>query len=648
MCGIAGLVGQGLAGRAALGRMLDAIRHRGPDGEGAWQGEGVALGHRRLAVIDLDGGRQPIGNEDGTAWLVCNGEIYNYRELRRDLLARGHRFRTESDSEVILHLYEDLGEDCVRHLRGMFAFAIWDGRRRRLLAARDRLGQKPFFWRETDAGFAFASEIKGLLALDGGKGEPSAEALHQYLALRLVAAPRTMFQGIAKLPPAHLLTFDEKAGVRTRRYWEPTFEPKLEGAEDDLLDELEAALIEAVRCHTVSDVPVGAFLSGGLDSTLVAAILARHGGTKEIPTFTLGLPYARFDEAPAARLVAERYGTAHHEATVRPSLMATLPSLVHHLDEPSDPLSVCGWLVAELASRHVKVVLGGDGGDELFAGYDRYWGNLRADWYARLPERLRRGVTGPLIGLLPAGGWYRSRGHQLRWLHRASFQAGGARYAATLGYFQLGPEWQASLYGPRLMAAAETFDAHEGIARAYAEAPAAQPLDRMLHADSRIRLPDHSALILDRTSMAHGLEVRSPFMDHRLVELAARLPVAMKLRGRTLRWAQRRLAARYLPAEILNRPKQGFASALPYLLKDELGRLQERLLTAPLLVRDGFLQQSGIDRLRAGQASGQADHGSRLWLLLNAEAWYRMRVLGWSRADLAAALGEAPAVGRAA
>jgi asparagine synthase (glutamine-hydrolysing) len=628
MCGIAGVVDGRFADPEVMRRLLHALRHRGPDDEDFKVAKGATLGQRRLSIIDLAGGRQPIGNEDGTRWIVANGEIYNYKALMAELEAKGHRFATRSDSETILHLYEEMGERCVLRLRGMFAFAIWDENTQTLFAARDHLGQKPFFYRHAGNELAFASEIKGLLPLLPGSPEPDLEALHQYLALRIVAAPLSMFKGIAKLPPAHSLTFSPRRGLEIRRYWDLPYGQKWQAGEDELVDALEAKLIEAVRLHMVSDVPVGAFLSGGLDSTLVAALVMKHAAPSSLPTFTMGLPYGDFDESPSARLIAERYGTLHHEEVTVPSLVENLTDLVYFLDEPSDPLSVCTYLISRMARQHVKVVLGGDGGDELFGGYDRYYGNLYAGYYGMVPAALRRKVVGPLVEMLPDGAWYKSKGHQMKWLHRASFLSGGERYARSLGYFYFPAEHQAGLYGPELAGVAKRFDPYAAIRDAYERAPAEHPVDRMLYADSQVRLPDHSVMILDRTSMAHGLEARSPFMDHEVAEFSARLPTDLKVRWRTLRYVQHRLCERYLPAELLQRKKQGFSSALPYLLRDEYRQLFDTYLRDSHLARDGILRQDGINFLLAAHGSGRADHGNRLWLLLNAEAWYRLRIEG--------------------
>ncbi len=642
MCGIAGLVSRWEAGDPApVKRMLDALVARGPDDEGMYISDVAALGQRRLSIIDLEGGHQPIPNEDESLWLVCNGEIYNYQELRDALIARGHRFSTHSDSEVVLHLYEEMGEECVSRLRGMFAFAIWDVKQQRLFAARDRLGQKPFYYVVRDNRFYFASEIKALLALDPALAEMDAEALDQYLTLRIIAPPRSMFRQINKLPPAHRLVFSEKNGLHITRYWDLHYEPKLTGSEEDLIDQLEAELIESLRLHMVSDVPVGAFLSGGMDSTLVVAMLMKHVCKEPIETFTIGLPYGDYNEAPFAKQVAEKYGTIHNEQIVTPSLTASLPDLVHHLDEPSDPLSICTWLIAKMARPHVKVALGGDGGDELFGGYDRYYGYHYAGLYGLIPCVIRRYGIGAVLNLLPDGGWYKSKAHQLKWLHSLSFVNGGKRYSRSLSYFYFGPDWRAQLYGATMQKAVVDFEPEEAIWRSFGNAHASEPVDRMLNADSFVRLPDHPVMISDRMTMAHSLEVRSPLMDHKVAEFAAQLPVNMKVRGRTLRYVQQRLLQRYLPKSVLERPKQGFSSALPYMLADEYKKLFSVFLKHSQLAADDYLQQATINRLLAEHLNGKKDNGNRLWLLLNSEVWYRMFIKGQSREQLYQDIGTA-------
>jgi asparagine synthase (glutamine-hydrolysing) len=627
MCGIAGIVGTFDPAGADIRRMLGALVHRGPDGEGVYSQGPATLGHRRLSIIDLAGGRQPLHNAEKTIWLVCNGEIYNYVELRAQLEADGHRFVTHSDCEVIIALYERHGDALLEHLRGMFAFALWDVRRQRLIAARDHLGQKPLFYIDQPDRFAFGSEIKTLLALDPRLRTLNLQALEQYLALRLIGPPLTMFKNVHKLPPGHLLTLERGGRPQIRPYWDLSFEPKIEGKEDDLVDELEERICESLRLHMVSDVRVGAFLSGGLDSSLLVALLAKRIGAKDLPTFTIGLPYQRFDEAPHARAVAQLYGTEHHEEILTPSLTAILPSLIWHLDEPSDPLSLCAWHVSRFARRTVKVVIGGDGGDELFGGYDRYYGNVYAGHYGRIPAGIRRRVLGPALSLVPSSGWYKSAGHQLRWLHRLSFLSGGERYAASLSYFYFDRPLREALLSPGVRAELAGFDPELVLKRPF-DSQGGDHVDRMLYADSKVRLPDHPVMISDRMSMAHGLEARSPFMDHRLAEFAARLDSSMKVRGRSLRYIQRKLAARYLPAEILSRPKQGFSSALPYILRDEYRALYDRYLRDSELVRAGIFERKPVNALLESHLAGHEDHGNRLWLLINSEVWYRQTILG--------------------
>ena len=627
MCGIAGIVGRLDPDGKDIAAMLAALAHRGPDGEGIYRDECAVLGHRRLSIIDLEGGRQPLRNAEGTIWLVCNGEIYNYVQLRRDLEAAGHRFVTQSDCEVIIGLYEAYGDGLLSHLRGMFSFALWDARKQRLLAARDHLGQKPFFYVTQRDRFAFGSEIKTLLALDPGLRRLNLAALDQYLALRLIAPPKTMYRDVVKLPPGHMLVLERGGQPQVRAYWDLAFEPKHAAvSEADLIEELDQRIVEALRLTLVSDVPVGAFLSGGLDSSLLVAMLVKRLGVRDLQTFTVGLPYRQFDEAPHARVVAQRYGTQHRELTVTPSLKNLLPDLVYHLDEPSDPLSLCTYYVSEMARRHVKVVIGGDGGDELFGGYDRYYGNLYAGYYGKLPQLVRRQLLAPALNLLPSAGWYKSVGHQLRWLHRLSFLEGSERYAASLSYFYFDRERRGGLFSAASRDELAGADAEAALTAPF-ESLQGPPVDRMLYADSKVRLPDHPVMISDRMSMAHGLEVRSPFMDHKLAEYAARLPWGLKVRGRQLRYIQRKLAARYLPPEILSRSKQGFSSALPYILKNEYRALYATYLENSELVSAGVLDGAPIRKLLKEHLDGHVDHGNRLWLLINSEIWYRMMIL---------------------
>lgn len=606
--------------------MLAAIAHRGPDDQDVLTDGHGTLGHRRLSIIDLAGGRQPISNHDNTMHIVCNGEIYNWAELRKSLEQAGYRFKTKSDTEVILHLYAEHGTDCLKYLRGMFAFAIWDSKRKRLFAARDHLGQKPFFYTNVNGDFLFGSEIKALTAIHPQLRKMSAETMDQYLSLRIICPPRTMFTGVHKLPPAHFLVQEPGQAPKVERYWDLDFSDKATGSEEQLLDELDALITDSLRHHMVSDVPVGAFLSGGFDSSLVVAMLCRNLKIKDLPTFTLGLPHEKFNEAGDAKALADAYGTDHHELTVLPSMAEHLASLVFHLDEPSDPLSICTWLVSQFARKTVKVTLGGDGGDELFAGYDRYYGNIYAGYYAHVPCFLRKNVIKPLLDRMSDGSWYKSHAHQAKWLQELSFHEGGARYARSLSYFYFSPERRLELYSDRMREQLQSQNPEQDIEDFYDRPDGTGPVDRMLYADYQSRLADHPVLISDRMSMAFGLETRSPFMDHKLVEFCARLPSRYKIRGRQLRYLQRKLAARYLPERLLTKPKQGFSSALPYLLKDEYRKIIEHVLENSRLIDTGVLRAPPIRDMLKEHLSGRADHGNRIWLLVNLEAWHRIHI----------------------
>lgn len=605
-----------------MNRML---RHRGPDDEGMYIDESgtVGLGQRRLSIIDLDGGHQPMCNEDGTLWITFNGEIYNFEEIKARL-SQPHRFKTRSDTEVVLHLYEEKGEDCVKELRGMFALAIYDTRRKRLFMARDHLGQKPLFYHHGGTAFAFASEIKSLLALKPELREMDCQALYEYLTIRIITPPRSMFRGVRKLPPGHKLVF-ENGRVDIQPYWQLRFEPKRRQSFGDTLQELENRLESTVKYHLVSDVPVGAFLSGGMDSSLVVAMMHRVNG-EAFKTFSGDVPYAGFSELPYARMVADQCGTRHFELTINPSLVRKLPDLVWHLDEPSDPLSVCMYCISELARREVKVVLGGDGGDELFGGYDRYYGNIYAGYYAMLPETLRRRVIEKLLDRMPEGFWYRSLSHKLRWIHQMSFYSSGLRYARSLSYFYFSDRYKRALYTPFFQKQAGLFDPEANLAYYFDRDNAARPVDRMLYVDAMTRMPDHPNMILDRMTMAHGLEARSPFLDHKLAEFCAGMPPEFKIRGTRRRVIQTALGRKLLPPALIRRKKQGFSSPLTYLLENEFRLLYVLFLKDASLVRDGYLARAAIDELLEQHLSKRADHGNRLWLLVNAEIWYRLHI----------------------
>ena len=636
MCGIVGRVSPAPVSEAEILTMCDAIVHRGPDDWGTFVEGGVGLGMRRLSIIDLAGGHQPMGNEDGSVLVVLNGEIYNHVELRTELERRGHRFRTRCDTEVLVHLYEDEGERMLQRLRGMFAFAIWDRRRRRLLLARDHFGQKPLFYTEAGGRLTFASEIKALLADDPSLAELSPAALDQYLTLRFVQPPETFFARVKALPPAHFMMWED-GRARIEPYWQLAYGPKWSYGEAEMLDRIDALLDETVRLHLTSDVPVGAFLSGGLDSTLVASYAARALGS-ELRTFSMGIPFGDLNELPAAAAVARRYGTRHFAEEVTPSIVNDLPRLVSVLDEPADPLSVCLLHLARMTAREVKVVLGGDGGDELFGGYDRYSAERWLDAYRLVPAAVRDLVASQVLRRLPDQFTFKSVTHKLRWVDLMARKTGGERYAESMQFFWFNEAQRLELYTPGFRSQLGNARADACVLELFRSAPAVEAVDRMMYVDTVSRLPGQSLMILDRATMAYSLESRSPFLDPRFAEFMARVPTRLKVRGRQLRYLERRLGERYLPEEVLRRKKQGFASPLMYILEGEVRALAPRLLRRSELVRDGYLRAERIEELVREHLGRQRDHGNRIWLLLTAEVWYRRYISRRSTADLEAEL----------
>src|SRR5215207_2718548 len=627
MCGICGKYSPTGVEPKELSHMLDSIAHRGPDDSGSYVRGKIGLGNRRLSIIDLHSGKQPISNEDGTIWVVYNGEMYNFPRLRAQLESKGHVFRTNSDTEAIVHLYEDFGEHCVEHIGGMFAFALWDEKQQKLLLARDRIGQKPLFYSQDGSDFRFGSEIKSILALQNRKPELDPLAMHDYLSLRFISPPRTIFKHIQKLPPAHTLVF-QNGQITLRRYWQLSFREKLTLSEAEILEALQDKLKRTVDSHLISDVPVGAFLSGGLDSSMIVAILARDLGLKP-QTFSIGVAESDFDETPYARIVAEQYGTRHTEERVQADLINSLPKMIWHLDEPSDPIAACMFQAARLASQHVKVVMGGDGGDELFAGFDRYVGNRYIDMYSLMPLALRRGVMGPMLDRLPDSFTYKSMTQKLRWVHHLSLQTTAAeQYAAATCFFRFTHEEKHALYSDFLWKELGERDSAAAITEPFNHAEADDLLDRMLYTDFVTRLPEHSLMLTDRMTMAHGIEARSPFLDHELVEFLAKVPANIKVQNSQPKHLMRKLAADYLPAPILNREKQGFMLPIAYWFRTDLFPLVSRMLEHSSFVKEGWFKGEYIQRLLDEHHTNRFDHHVRLWMLLNLELWHQLYIEG--------------------
>lgn len=620
MCGIAGIISE--TDRDVITPMTRAMIHRGPDGEGFYSDNIIALGHRRLSIIDLEGGKQPISNERGTLQLICNGEIYNSPELRQDLVARGHTFKTRTDVEVILHLYEELGQQCVKHLRGMFAFAIWDTDKRVLFLARDHMGQKPLFFYHDGKQFLFASEIKSILASGIVSPQVDLDALWHYVSLRFIPDQYSLFRGIQKLPAATWLKW-ERGRICTGQYWSPEFTEKHAGSESDIVQGLDELLSKTVAMHMLSDVRVGAFLSGGIDSSTIAAMMAKVS-PEPIPAFSIGVKEQQFNELPFARKVAEQYGMEAYEKVVRADLIHLLPSMIHHLDEPSDPFAVGVYLVSKVASEVTKVVLSGDGGDENFAGYDRFAGQRLADYYCVLPEWFRRRIMKQLIERIPESFGYKSLSQKAAWINDMSFYSSGERYAQSMSFLRFTSEAKSRLFTSEARGALTDDDSVGKILRYFNADNAEDLVDRMLYTDLMTRMPDHLLPIVDRMSMAHSLESRAPMVDYKLVEYAAAIPANLKLKGRNLKYILKKVAARHIPQELITRKKQGFGFPLGLWMRSELQSFLRRLFDESRFVEQGIFNQDYMNLLLAEHLDGKADHNFRLWILINLELWYRL------------------------
>ncbi|MFY1691538.1 asparagine synthase (glutamine-hydrolyzing) [Plantactinospora sp. WMMB782] len=596
--------------------MCDVITHRGPDGAGMHTDDRCVMGMRRLAIIDVAGGDQPVRNEDGSVVAVFNGEIYNFAALRAELIRRGHRLRSDGDSECLVHLYEEHGDDLVHRLRGMFAFAIWDVRRRRLLLGRDRVGKKPLYWRSDGSTISFGSEAKSLLQDPGLDRRLDLVALHHYLSYQYVPAPWSIYQGIRKLPPGHLLSWEEGT-VEVRRYWRLDCTPHEVPDETEAAEQLRERLLDAVRVRMVSERPLGAFLSGGVDSSAVVAAMARCS-TGPVKTFSIGFDEARYDEREHARLVAQRYGTDHHELVVTPSCLEILPALTDHFDEPfADSSAIPSFYVARLSREHVTVVLNGDGGDECFGGYRRY-ALMRA--LARVPEwaapRALHRVGGGLVAQTRAGTRPRAVGRILQLLGQPTLD----RYASLISVFP--PAQQFDLYTAELRAHLAGVDSWALLGEAYAASRAADPLGRLIDADVQTYLPGALLPKVDISTMANSLEARSPLLDHHLMEWAAHLPTRFKLRGSTTKYLLKRAVAPWLPAGIVDRPKMGFGVPLGRWFRGELRDLSWGLLTDQTARSRGLFRPEAVTALLERHDRGD-DESHRIWALVQFELWHR-------------------------
>jgi asparagine synthase (glutamine-hydrolysing) len=612
MCGIAGIFstnGQALPGAQIAHEMCQRMIHRGPDDQGTYITPTAQIGMRRLSIIDVGGGHQPIHNEDKSVWVVFNGEIYNFRELRRELEALGHRFYTNSDTECIVHAYEQYGPQCFSKLRGMFGVAILDLRRQQLVLGRDRLGKKPLYYTQQNGALSFASELKCLFAVPGFAPSVSNAATQDYFAMGYVPEPATIYRDVYKLPPAHYMVV---AGENStlERYWSPSFEPKWNVSEADLTAQFLAQLEDAVKVRLVSDVPFGAFLSGGIDSSVVATLMARNLSTP-VKTFTIGFKEAAFNELPDARAVARHIGSDHHELIVEADAVTMLRDLVWYFDEPfGDSSAIPTYLVSKLAASHVKMVLSGDGGDELMGGYERY------QKYAQLEQLRRRsgGLAGPLLqlagALLPGarGQRYARVGARLRQPFPDRYLSGVAlNTRADLGLLLL-PE-------------VGNMDPFTSVRHHFNRPDISHEMEKILCGDMATYLTDDIMVKVDRMTMAVSLEARAPLLDHQLMDFAARIPFEYKLRDGNGKYLLKKVAQQLLPPEVMQKRKQGFAIPVARWLREDLKTLLRDTLSSRSFRERGIFNLRGITHCVDAHLSGQRDYSEQLWLLLTYEMW---------------------------
>jgi asparagine synthase (glutamine-hydrolysing) len=621
MCGIAGFAEKNrwTAGPAAveddaalLRAMCAAIRHRGPDDEGIRVMPGAALGMRRLSIIDLATGHQPMHNEDSTVWVVFNGEIYNYAELRADLLSRGHRFYTASDTETIVHAYEEWGEDAFRRLRGMFGIALWDARDGSLWLARDRVGIKPLHYAVIGERLYFASEIKSILAA-GVRPVLDFGALDHYLSFLYTPRDGSIFSDIKKLPPGHLLRW-HNGTVRVHRYWEMPAQEHVPRSEEEAVEALQAVLRDAVRSHLMSEVPLGAFLSGGVDSSVVVGLMAQ-ASNRQVQTFSIGFDDPRYDELEHARVVARHFATDHHEFVVKPDALAIIDDLIAHFDEPfGDSSAIPTWYVSEIARRHVTVVLSGDGGDELFGGYERYSPHPRISAFDRWSPPASRAVASLVWPWLPHGATGKN------FLRRAARDERG-RYLDEIGYFQ--PDEKAALLTGDVRRQIGGADAEARLGSHFARLSQLPWHGQMMHFDFETYLPEDILTKVDRMSMAHSIESRVPLLDNEVVDFAARLPAHLKIKNGRKKHILKEAAAALLPDAILARRKQGFAVPVGGWFRGDLREFfSDVLLSAPARHR-GYFEPRFVERLVREHLAARRDHTLRLWALVVFELWHR-------------------------
>jgi asparagine synthase (glutamine-hydrolysing) len=622
MCGIVGKLvkpASGAVERELVERMCAGLQHRGPDARGVFVDSSVGLGIQRLRVVDLVTGDQPSYSEDRSVVVVLNGEIYNFQELRRELCARGHRFASQGDTEVIAHLYEEYGTDCVTRLHGMFAFALWDRRRRQLLVARDRVGKKPLYYAERDGQFTFASELRALLEDPTIPREVDPVAVDQFLTYGYVPAPGSILTGVKKLMPAHTLVWRD-GRTTVSRYWRLDFSKKLNVTDPrELHEPIRDAIRTATRRRMIADVDIGAFLSGGIDSSAVVAAMA-EASSAPVKTFSIGFDHEDFDELPHARRIAQLFGTDHEEFVVSADAIELVPRLVRQYGEPfADPSAIPCFQLAELTRRHVTVALNGDGGDEAFGGYTRYVANRLAGRLDGLPTAVKR--AGAAAGAHLGGGNLSSPANKAGRLLRGLTAHPADRYGSYVAWFDRAA--RAELYTDSFSARCGHGGADDVLRAAWAQTTGSDVVDKMLEVDSATYIPGDLITKVDIATMAYALEARSPLLDHELLELAASIPAGLKVRGRQKKWILREALRGWLPDEILDRPKQGFSVPVSAWFRDELSDLAQSVLLDRRSLDRGYFRAGAVEALLARHRAGTADEGKRLWSLFVLELWHR-------------------------
>jgi asparagine synthase (glutamine-hydrolysing) len=626
MCGIYGILNfdsQEPPSDSILGAMGGVIVHRGPDDFGHYRAPGVGLGMRRLSIIDVAGGHQPLCNEDETVWIVLNGEIYNFQSLREELLAKGHTFRTRSDTEVIVHLYEEEGVEFCKRLRGMFGLALWDSKLRRLVLGRDRIGEKPLYIRRESGRLLFASEMKAILQVDGIPRRVNPEALEEYLALGYVPAPLCLLEGIEKLPAGHYLVA-ENGRTDIREYWDVPFGRTDKQSEEEWIEQIQSKIQEAVRMQLVSDVPLGAFLSGGMDSSTIVALMSKVTG-RPVKTFSIGYQgeHSYYNELPYASVVAKAFNTDHHEIVVQPIVSELLPKLVWHLDEPiADSACLTTYLVAKLARESVTVILSGVGGDELFGGYRRYLGGSLMRYYKLLPSPVRRSLLPAILNRVP-------QDRHSTWKDYARYAAAFVKSAELhpasryMGYVTLfAPHVQHELLKRKAAAENGGLDlAADALQNSFARCTDPDELNRILYVDLKTSLPDDLLAMTDRMTMAASIECRAPLVDYELIELMSRMPSSLKVRGFTLKYLMKKAVAPWIPREVVERKKRGFGAPMGAWLRKDLQPMVSELLSEDQVRRRGLFHWPAIQRLISDHAAERSDHSDHLLALVMLELW---------------------------